>query len=444
MGVAKTRKLAFEIICAVCEEGAKSHLRLTDTFAYRKDLTAKDRAVITGLVHGTLENLRLIDYRIDEVAKLPAAKMKPKLRCAVRLGFYQLLFLDRVPAGDAIRDSVELVRKSGYEGLTGFVNGVLRAAAKKTEWKTAPAAVTANLPDWLYTRFLQEFGKKRTREMIRSLNGKSPLTLRVNTSRSTVENVIRFLAEDGWQAEETLLPCALTLTRGENAAPLEQTAVISAGLAVVQDLAAILSVALAAPKKGDRVLDLCAAPGGKTLHAADLVGESGSVDACDLTETKVKNIEKNSVRCGFEHVRTQMADARIFDPEKEEQYDLVIADLPCSGLGVMGRKPEIRYRVTEEEIRSLACLQREILKNAVRYVKPGGKLLFSTCTMTEEENEANAAWIAEEAHFMADDIRSSVPEAFSGGLIGENCLQLLPSALSDGFFISVWTKSEQT
>ena len=128
MGIAKTRKLAFEIIYAVCEEGAKSHLRLADTFAARKDLTVRDRAVITGLVHGTLENLRLIDYRIDEVAKLPAGKMKPKVRCAVRLGFYQLLFLDRTSESAAIRDSVELVRKAGYEGLTGFVNGVLRTA----------------------------------------------------------------------------------------------------------------------------------------------------------------------------------------------------------------------------------------------------------------------------------------------------------------------------
>ena len=313
MGIAKTRKLAFEIIYAVCEEGAKSHLRLADAFAYRKDLTARDRAVITNLVHGTLENLRLIDFRIDEVAKLPAGKMKPKLRCAVRLGFYQLLFLDRTSASAAIRDSVELVRKAGYEGLTGFVNGVLRTAAKKTDWKKAPAVVAANLPDWLHTRLLQDFGKRRTKEMVRALNGPSPLTLRVNTSKATPENVIRFLAEDGWQAEPAELACALKLSRGETAAPLEKTAVISAGLAVVQDLAAILAVSLAAPKTGDAVLDLCAAPGGKSLHAADLVGPEGSVLACDLTENKLRLLQENIARCGFENTRAQLADARVFD-----------------------------------------------------------------------------------------------------------------------------------
>ncbi|MBR5981951.1 MAG: methyltransferase domain-containing protein, partial [Firmicutes bacterium] len=312
-----------------------------------------------------------------------------------------------------------------------------------TDWKKPPAVVTANLPDWLHTRLLQEFGKKRTREMIRALNGRSPLTLRVNTSKAAPEQLIRFLEEDGWQAEKTVLPCALRLTRGEDAVPLEKTAVIQTGLAVMQDLAAILSVALAAPKRGDSVLDLCAAPGGKALHAADLSGPEGSVLACDLTENKIRLLEENISRCGFENVRTQMADARIFDPEKEGRYDLVIADLPCSGLGVMGRKPEIRYRVSEEEIRELAALQREILVNAVRYVKPGGTLLFSTCTMTEEENLANAVRLMQEDGLKPADIREAVPEAFQEGLIEANCLQLLPSALSDGFFISVWEKNHE-
>ena len=440
MAIAKTRKLAFDIIYAVCEEGAKSHLRLADTFASRKDLTARDRAVITNLVHGTLENLRLIDFRIDEVAKLPAGKMKPKVRCAVRLGFYQLLFLDRTSESAAIRSSVELVRKAGYDGLTGFVNGVLRTAARKTEWKKPPAVVTANLPDWLHTRLLQDFGKKRTREMVRVLNGPSPLTLRVNLSKAVPGTVIRFLDEDGWQAEPAVLPAALRLSRTEAAVPLEKTAVISAGLAVVQDLAAILAVALAAPKPGEKVLDLCAAPGGKSLHAADIVGPEGSVLACDLSENKVRLLEENIARCGFENITAQLGDARIFDPEKEGKFDLVIADLPCSGLGVMGRKPEIRYRVSEKEIRDLAALQREILQNAVRYVRPGGRLLFSTCTMTDEENRMNAVWLLDEAGLAPVDIQAYVPEAFRDGLIAPNCLQLLPSALSDGFFISVWER----
>ena len=439
MGIAKTRKIAFGILYAVSEEGGKSHLQLTEAFTRHPELTPKDRAVITQLVHGTLEEMRLIDFRIGGISKLPVSKMKPKLRCAMRLGFYQLLFLDRTSNAATIRDSVELVRKAGYEGLTGFVNGVLRAAAAKTDWNEPPEAVKAGLPDALYTRFVNEFGRERTLRMAETLRGRSPLTLRVNLSRCTPEEAVRLLAEDGWSAGAAVLPEALALSRGEGAAVLEQTKTVREGLGVLQDLSSILAVKLAAPEPGAKVLDLCAAPGGKALHAADLVGSAGSVLACDLTERKVRLLEENIRRCGFANIRAQQADALVFDREKEAAFDLVIADLPCSGLGVIGRKPEIRFRVGGGEIRSLAALQRDILKNAVRYVKPGGRLLYSTCTLTKEENRDNAAWLKDEAGLKALSLEGAVPEPFAAD-VRENCLQLLPSALSDGFFISIWER----
>ncbi len=439
MGITKTEKTAFDILYAVSEEGAKSHLQLTDAFARRQELTAKDRAVVTNLVHGTLERQILLDRRIDEVSKLPVSKMKPKLRTALRLGFYQLLFLDRIPASRIIRDCVELVRKSGYEGLTGFANGVLRAASRKTDWKELPEAAAAGFPDVLWDRLVRAYGADRVREMAAALSGRNPLTLRVNLSRAMPEEVIRLLAEDGWSAEKSVVPEALSLSRGDDALPLEKTQAVAHGLAVPQDLSSILAVRLAAPEHGALVLDLCAAPGGKSLHAADLIGEEGSVLACDLTLRKIRLLEENISRSGFANIRTQQADALAFDPAKEAAFDLVIADLPCSGLGVIGRKPEIRFRVTDEEIISLAALQREILKNAVHYVKPGGRLLFSTCTMTQEENDANAAWLKEEAGLAPADIADAVPAPFRS-FLKDNCLQLLPSTLSDGFFISVWKR----
>ena len=442
MGIAKTRKTAFDILLAVCEEGGKSHLQLTDAFAHHPEFTAKDRAVITQLVHGTVEELRLIDWRIGEVSKLPVAKMKPKVRCALRLGFYQLLFLDRTSNAAAISDSVELVRKAGYEGLTRFVNGVLRAASVKTDWNEPPEAVKAGLPDALWERFVRNLGKERTMRMADALRGRNPLTLRVNLSRALPEEAMKLLVEDGWRAEASVLPEALALSRTEAALPLEKTRAIREGLAAVQDLSGILAVRLAAPEKGDKVLDLCAAPGGKALHAADLIGESGSVLACDLSEKKVRLLAENVARCGFANVRTRQADALVFVPEYESAFDLVIADLPCSGLGVMGRKPEIRFRVGGDEIRSLAALQRRILRNAVRYVRPGGRLLYSTCTVTKEENQDNAVWLREEMGLAPVGIEDAVPDAFAGCAAG-NCLQLLPSALSDGFFISVWEKENE-
>ena len=439
MGITKTEKLAFDILYAVSEAGGKSHLQLTDTFAGHPELTAIDRAAVTNFVHGTLEKQILLDLRIEELSNLPVRKMKPKVRCALRLGFYQLLFLDRVPASRIIRDCVELTRKSGYEGLTGFVNGVLRKASVKTDWKAVPEAAAAGFPAWLWDRLVQEYGICAVREMAASLGSRNPLTLRINVSRMAPEEAKRLLEEDGWICEPTVLAEAVSLRRGEAAVPLERTRLLSGGFAVPQDLSSILAVRLAAPARGDKVLDLCAAPGGKSIHAADLVGKEGYVLSCDLTEKKVRLLEENIRRNGFENICARQADALVFDREKVGAYDLVIADLPCSGLGVIGRKPEIRFRVTEEEIRSLAALQRDILQQAAAYVKPGGKLLFSTCTMTREENQENAAWLKEKAGFEPVSLEGAVPEPFAGAL-QENCLQLLPSGLSDGFFISVWRK----
>lgn len=441
MGVTKTERLAFEILHAVSEEGAKSHLKTAETFARHPELTAKDRAVITGSVRGTLEKQLVLDRRIEELASLPVRKMKPKVRCALRLGFYQLLYLDRIKPYRAIHDSVELVRMSGYEGLTGFVNGVLRAASVKEDWKTLPEAAQAGFPEWLWEKLVREYGRETVRETAAARSGRNPLTLRVNLSRAGTEEVVGLLEKDGWTVLPAPVPGALFLERSDEALPLEKTKAISRGLAVPQDLSGILALRLAAPPRGASVLDLCAAPGSKTLHAADLVGEDGSVLACDLTQKKLRLLEENIRRNGFRNIRTQQADALILDPQKEEAFDLVIADLPCSGLGVIGRKPEILLRITEEEIRSLAGMQQSILQNAVRYVKPGGRLLFSTCTVTKEENRDNAARIRESG-LVPLPLTGEVPEAFSARL-GENGLQLLPSAVSDGFFISIWERPDE-
>ena len=197
MGITKTEKLAFDILYAVSEAGGKSHLQLTDTFAGHPELTAIDRAAVTNFVHGTLEKQILLDLRIEELSNLPVRKMKPKVRCALRLGFYQLLFLDRVPASRIIRDCVELTRKSGYEGLTGFVNGVLRKASVKTDWKAVPEAAAAGFPAWLWDRLVQEYGICAVREMAASLGSRNPLTLRINVSRMAPEEAKRLLEEDG-------------------------------------------------------------------------------------------------------------------------------------------------------------------------------------------------------------------------------------------------------
>ena len=438
-----SRDIALEILYRVWEQEGKSHLLLSRAFREHPELTERDRAFITGLVHGSLENQLLLDFRLNEVSKLPAEKLKPWVRTVLRMGLYQLLFLDRVPAAAVGNESVRFIRGKKLEGLSGYVNGVLRSAARKEDWKMLPPELSLGLPPELWQRLRRDFGEAGAWRIGEGLRTPGPLSLRVNLSRGSAEEAVRLFAKEGYTARPlAAAPAALVLTRtpeAEHRRPLEETTPFKKGLVQVQDVSSQLAVALAAPAKGARVLDLCAAPGGKSLHAADLVGETGSVTACDLTEDKIRLLEENIRRSGFAHIRAVRRDAAVFVPEDEAAYDLVIADLPCSGLGVMGRKPEIRFRVSEESIRELAALQRQILEQAVRYVKPGGRLLFSTCTMTAEENLANGTWLSERPELRAADLSAALPQGGPWMSWGPG-LQLFPGEGWDGFYISLFER----
>lgn len=437
-----SRAVAAEILYGVLEQGEKSHLLLNRAFAEHGGMAPRDRGFITALVHGTLENLILLDHRLNEISSVKIGDMKPWVRTVLRMGLYQLFFTDRIPASAVVSESVKILQAKQLAGLGGFVNGVLRTAARKTDWKELPPAVRCSLPGRLWKRLVRDFGEEETLRIAESLREPAGLCVRVNLSRTEPETVIRLFAEEGYRAERTLLPEVLSLEKDRDAAepkPLEKTEAFRKGLVQAQDVSSVLAVKLAAPGKGARILDLCAAPGGKSIHAADLAGPEGSVLACDLSDDKVKLLEENIRRSGFENIKAEKADATLYDGAKKAAFDLVIADLPCSGFGVIGRKPEIRYRVKEADILALAALQRQILENAVRYVKPGGRLLFSTCTLTKEENADNAAWLKEQAGLRPFNFEAAVPEIFRQAY-REGCLQLLPGRICDGFFISLFEK----
>ena len=328
------------------------------------------------------------------------------------------------------------------EGLSGYVNGVLRTAARKEDWIKPEGHVALSLPQPLYTYLCNQYGVDETEKMGRFFLAPPRLWGRVNTSRASAETVMNRLQAEGFTAQASpCLPGALKLERTEKALPLESLSVIREGQLQLQDISAQLAVAAADPKPGDKVLDLCAAPGGKSLQAADLMGDKGSVLACDISEAKCRLIRENVQRSAFCSVETQAADARQFDPAKEGAFDLVIADLPCSGLGVAARKAEIKYRVDLAQIRELAALQRQMLEQAVRYVKPGGKLLYATCTITGEENEENADYIEQQLGLAPCSL--ALPWENMGLKPGDHRLQILPGQLEgDGFFISLFTREE--
>ncbi len=422
-----TRNLAVDILLAVTRDGEFSHLAIRNVLDKYRYLPKQDRAFITRLSGGTLERMIELDYIINRFSKTKVNKMKPVIRAILRSGVYQLKYMDSVPDSAACNEAVKLAAKRGFSGLKGFVNGVMRSIARNINdiaWpdsRTEPVralSVRYSMPEWLVERFVNQYGRERCIHILEAFLEKRPTSVRVDTDRISTKELRESLENQGVSVTENkMLDFALELSGYET---LDGIAEFEQGLFYVQDTASMIAVETADPKEGDFILDVCAAPGGKSIHLAKKMRGTGMVEARDLTGYKVALIEENIERCGVTNMRTKVWDALRFDPQMEGAADIVIADLPCSGLGVIGTKTDIKYNASEEKIRELAALQKKMLDTVSRYVKPGGVLMYSTCTMTPEENEENVAYFT---------VRHPEFEL-------ESMRRLLPDEGCDGFFIA--------
>ena len=403
------REITLDILLEVLEEGRLGHLVLNQALLKYQYLEKQDRSFITKLTEGTLERLILLDAALDRFSKTKTEKMKPMIRTILRMSAYQILFMDRVPDAAVCNEAVKLAKKRKFQGLSGFVNGVLRTLSReKGKLEFTDPSVRFSIPGWMLSMWESDYGKEKAERIAAEPTG-------------FLDTVYSISGYDHLEAVEAFYE----------------------GLMTVQDPSSALAAHLAGIKAGDTVLDICSAPGGKTLHAADLLKGTGRVEARDLTEYKISLVEQNLFRCGFATVETKVWDARIFDPEMEEKADVVLADLPCSGLGIIGKKPDIKLRLKKEDLGELASLQREILSAASRYVKPGGTLLYSTCTVDRAENEENAAWILENLPFHKKDITGRLPGSLQADC-RENQIQLLPGIHGcDGFFLAAFEKNRE-
>jgi 16S rRNA (cytosine967-C5)-methyltransferase len=343
--------------------------------------------------------------------------------------------MDSVPDSAACNEAVKLAVKHGFSGLKGFVNGVMRNIARNREHIVWPdmqkepklaLSVKYSMPEWLVERFMEQFGTQRCVHILEAFLEKRPTSVRVDTGIRPVEQVAESLKQQGITVQrDENLPYALLLSGYDT---LDEIPEFEEGLLYVQDTASMMVVEYADPKPGDFVLDVCAAPGGKSIHAASKLSGTGMVEARDLTEYKVEMIRDNIERCQVPNMRAKCHDALVFDEQMKQKADLVIADLPCSGLGVIGTKTDIKYNASEEKIRELAKLQRQILDVVHYYVKPGGTLMYSTCTITTEENQENVAYFTEKyPEFELEMMRQFLPD--------EGC---------DGFFIAKLHRKNET
>lgn len=437
------RELALDMLIEILEKGSFCHVVERQALSKYQYLPKKDRALATRITEGVVERLLSVDYVINRVSKVKTDKMKPVIRNILRIGAYQILYMDRIPDSAACNEAVKLAIKRRFAGLKGFVNGVLRSVAREKEGLEFPDEETRlSIPAWLLSMWRQELGEEQALAVAKAMLKERPTCIRCNTDKEDVDRIVKSLTHQGVQV--ICLPDFDDILYIKNYDYLEALDAFSKGWIQVQDVSSSLVCRAAAPKEGDFVLDVCGAPGGKSLHMADRLKGTGMVEARDLTVQKVSLIEENISRSGFSNIRAKVWNALDPDEKMRGQADIVLADLPCSGLGIIGRKPDIKYRMTRDGCRELSELQKEILSVVWEYVKPGGLLVYSTCTISRAENQENLEWILGNFPFDAVDISGNVGAAFQEETAKKGYLQLLPGRHpSDGFFLAVLKRKQE-
>lgn len=439
-----TREIILDILLLIFKEGVYSHTAIHDSLEKYQYLSKRDRAFITKVCEGTVERLIELDYIIDKFSSVQISKMKPVIQNILRSAVYQIRFMGGVPDASAVDEAVKLAQTKGFYNLKGFVNGVLRSVVRSGDTIEYPdrknnpmeyLSVKYSAPRWLIKYWMDEFGADVTTMMLESFLIERPTTVRFKTSRISRSEILGSLREQGVQVRRApYLPYAYNIS-GYNYLPA--LAAFKNGWIYPQDVSSMLVAEIAAPHQGDYIIDMCASPGGKSLHAADKMDGFGMVEARDLTAEKVALISENVKRADFINVKPVVMDALQYDPESENKADIVICDLPCSGLGVISRKSDIKYRVTLTKIAELVELQRRMLHNAASYVRPGGVLIYSTCTVGHAENQDNIKWFTANYSYELENINPSLPPELHRLTTEEGYLQLMPGIHeADGFFIA--------
>ena len=427
------RETALNVLIACRKNGSWSNGVLKE-YAVRDRLDSRDSALAARLCYGVLQNRNLLDFYLKQLLTGKVKSLHPVLHDILHLGLYQLYEMDKIPVSAAVNESVELAKKYCPKQKNGaaLVNGVLRNAVRSKGSLQEPVSWEDKYshPGDLINLLKAYAGKDRLENMLKANNSVAPMTVQVNTLRITIESLKERLQAEGVTAENhAWLDDCLILSGTGN---LETLPSFKDGLFYVQDAAAKLSVLCAELQPGQRVLDCCAAPGGKSFAAAIAMNGQGSITSCDVYAHKIDLITKGAARLGLTTIAAKQQDATAFHPEWEEKMDAVIADVPCSGLGIIRKKPDIRYKDLSA-MQELPQLQRQIVDNAARYVKPGGLLLYSTCTLTRAENEEMVErFLADHPDFTTEPL--PLPAPFPKNESG--MLALIPGEYdTDGFFI---------
>ncbi len=442
----RLRDIALDALLEIVEKGQYSHKILhlmNEKYAYLKK---EDRAFISRLVHGSLEYLLLLDAVIARYSKIEPAKLKPVVRNVLRLSVYQIMYMDKVPDAAACNEAVKLVEKRGLSGLKGFTNGVLRSIIRdKDKLVFTEESLRYALPQWiadLIRETAADRGEEEVQKVFASFLEEEELSLRVNTRKKSPEALLEELRAAGMEGRISDLHEEVLKIRGFDR--ISDLDCLHKKEAYIQDASSALAVKALGITKGSTVLDVCAAPGGKSIYALEFLQGEGKLYAFDLHPSKLRLLEENLRRyTDAGNVELRQADASLFHEEYAEKADFIIADLPCSGLGILGKKADIKLHITKKACMDLADVQLAILNNVKKYLKKGGKLLYSTCTISRYENQDNVKrFLEQNPEFSLCDFGALLPEALREE-VRKGYLQLLPGIHDgDGFFISILKKED--
>lgn len=388
------RQLAFIALREIHKRGAFTDIAL-DRVLRGATLKSADRGLVTELVYGSVRRARSLDTIIDQLGKKKASQQPPDLRTILHIGLYQLRYQDRIPDSAAVNTTVELAKENGFQGLTGFVNGLLRQYVRLAKNSTEPLnlpeeiverlGVLYSFPDWMIKMWIEQLGREETQQLCEWFNQSPTIDLRVNLLRVSMEEVEAAMNEVGVEVQRVPhVPQALRVTGGIGT--IQQLPGFDQGWWSVQDSSAGLVSHLLDPQTGEVVIDACAAPGGKTTHIAELMGDEGIIWACDRAASRLKKVQENAQRLQLKSIQICAGDSRNL-PQFTASADRVLLDAPCSGLGTLHKRPDIRWRSTPETVQELSVLQGELLAQAATWVKPGGVLVYATCTVHPQENE---------------------------------------------------------
>ena len=428
----KTRELALKILYKIDKEGAYSNIALNENIKEnKKDLNARDIGLISELTYGVTTWRLTLDEIIKKYSKIKIKKISPWILNILRIGIYQIIFLEKIPKSAAVNESVNLAKRYGHKSSSNFVNAILRKVDKhdyqelfQIQNPIQRISKTTSMPEWIVEQLLNERKDEEEVEKICiNLNEKPKTIIRRNRLKLTKKELEKVLEEQNIQYEN--IETNDDFYAIEKIRNIENLEAFQKGYFTVQDISAGLSAYYLNPKKGEFILDACSAPGGKTTYLAELMGNEGYIEAWDIHEHRTNLVEENAKRLGIKIIHTEQRDASKYDENKKEKFDKILLDVPCLGIGAIKRKPDIKWKKEPEDVEKITKIQQEILQTCSKYLKKDGKLIYSTCSILKRENEEVIK------NFLKDNLNFELET-----IQNNQYLDILPTKYQDGFFIA--------